>query len=399
MPGGLEHKLSTLTCAIHEAVCLDRILVLRKFALPPNQNFIHSQKSKGRLVDAIVSNTRATDSFKPINIDFENYINLAKTKIYRLEHDGTLLQIKKPLRYIAEQDFALNAYTDNVKSITTLDNFMDLYPTAGFTAVNDHILIAANNAAISAQQNNKYQVVLRRTNAFRYISTSHAQLAVILYPADEVERLTDIVLTAMGSSLKRVKNRYAFYNGKTTTEIQSNYRMEFSQKHPLYYACIHVRANDAFYYSRIRYGTDQRNLEHVVSQTVPRKSIIYIMSDINDPHYFDFLRKDYTLYQYFDFPELSALVANEDQQKIDNAMLYAVEKNILQYAHIRITRTRNDSKIFYINNSYRTPWRYRFISLYDYVTTDTLKRNISWYSGIPLLRVVKDALKRNPYNQ
>ena len=107
-PAGLDHKLSTLKCAIKEAVRLDRVLVLRKFAIWHYQNLVYSQ-----ITAADIKN-------KPVykNIKFERYINLAKTEIYKLGNNGDISRIEKPLRYISEEDFDLSAYTDNPEVYT-----------------------------------------------------------------------------------------------------------------------------------------------------------------------------------------------------------------------------------------------------------------------------------------
>ena len=58
---------------------------------------------------------------------------------------------------------------------------------------------------------------------------------------------TDIVLKSVGTCLNDVKKRYDFNCQSLVTEIKNNYRIEFSQKYSLYYACLHVRANDMLF--------------------------------------------------------------------------------------------------------------------------------------------------------
>ena len=170
----------------------------------------------------------------------------------------------------------------------------------------------------------------------------------------------------MSTSLDDVKKRFDFYHEATDAEIQNNYQAEFSKK-PLYYACLHVRANDALYYPHIRYAAAPYHLKHIVKRAVPKGSIIYAMTDISDPDYLDFLKKDYTVYQYLDFPELKALVSSEDDLEIDNTMLYSVEKNIMQYAYTKIVRSKRYPKLLYINSSFAVPLRYKFFCLYEYL--------------------------------
>ena len=90
------------------------------------------------------------------------------------------------------------------------------------------------------------------------------------------------------------------------------------------------------------------------------------MTDIKDPHYFDFLKKDYVVYQYFDFPELKALIFNEKVAEIDNAMLYSVEKNIMQYAHTKLLRAREHLTFIYTNSSHGPSWRYKIFDRFAF---------------------------------
>ena len=172
----------------------------------------------------------------------------------------------------------------------------------------------------------------------------------------------------MSTSLDDVKKRFNFYHEATATEIQNNYQAEFL-KTPLYYACLHVRANDALRYPHIKYASAPRHLKHIVKRAVPKGSIIYAMTDISDPGYFDFLKKDYTVYQYLDFAELKALVSGKDDLEIDNAMLYSVEKNIMQYAYTKIVRTKRQPKLLYINSSFAVPLRYSFLGLCECISS------------------------------
>ncbi len=328
-PAGLDHKLSTLKCAIKEAVRLDRVLVLRKFAIWHYQNLVHNQ-----IPTADIKNK---PEYK--DIKFERYINIEKTEIYELKDNGDIQRIEKPLRYMSEEDFDLSAYTNNPKAILKTSKFVGEDANHTPTPINEHILIMENNECITSQQNNRYEIIVRRTNSYIY-NDGADRLLVSLYPSDEVEYLTDIVLKSIGTNLDSVKKRFSFYHKAHLQKEQNNYKVEFSQEYPLYYASLHVRGNDSLKHISNQYGANQNNLRRILKNAVPKGSIIYLMSDIAEPHYFDFLNENYIVYRHFDFPELKALVGNEDKEEIDNAMLYSVEKNILQYSHIKIVRAR-----------------------------------------------------------
>ncbi len=383
LPAGLDHKLSTLKHAIKEAVKLDRVLVLRKFAISHHHNLVHIQ------FPAAIKNK---PEYK--NIKFERYINIAKTKIYELENNGSIRRTEKPLRYMSERDFDLSTYTDNPEAILKTAGFVDEFPNHAPTPINEHILIMENNERITLQQNNQYKIIVRRTNHYSYDDGAD-RLLVSLYPSDEVEHLTDRVLKSMGTSLDSVKKRFFFYHKAPLQKEQNNYKIKFSQEYPLYYACLHVRGNDALRLISVLYGADQNNLSRILKHAVPKGSIIYLMSDIAEPHYFDFLNEDYIVYRYFDFPELKALVINKDRKKIDNAMLYSVEKNILQYSHIKVVRARKYPKLLYTNSLHTIPWWFKFVGLYKYLTTDIVKRDYFPKPHLLLRHIIKQ-LRSNP---
>ena len=382
-PAGLDHKLSTLKCVIREAVRLDRVLVLRKFAIWHYQNLVHSQ----------FPTTDIKNKPEYNNIKFERYINIAKTQIYELGNNGDIQKIKKTLRYMSEEDFDLGAYTDNPEAILKTAGFVDEFPKHAPTPINEHILVMENNECVTSQQNNRYKIIIRRTNRYRYDDGTD-RLLVSFYPSSKVERLTDIALKSMGTNLDSVKKRLSFYHKAPLQKEQNNYKMKFSQEYPLYYSCLHVRGNDSLKHISNQYGANPNNLRRISKHAIPKGSIIYLMSDITEPHYFDFLNKNYTVYRYFDFPELKALVINKDKKEIDNAMLYSVEKNILQYAHIKIARARNCPKLLYTDSSHTIPWWFKLIGLYKYLTTDFIKRDY-FYKPNLLFRHIKRELKPN----
>ena len=97
------------------------------------------------------------------------------------------------------------------------------------------------------------------------------------------------------------------------------------------------------------------------------------MSDIRDPDYLDFLKKDYIAYQYNDFPELKALVSGDNGRQIDNAMLYSIEKNIFRYADVKFVRSNRAPELIYTNFSLRIPWTHRFFALYTFLKHRSFK--------------------------
>ncbi len=67
---------------------------------------------------------------------------------------------------------------------------------------------------------------------------------------------------------------------------------------------------------------------------------LYIMSNIAEPDYFNFLKHEYDIYRYTDFEELRERFVG--QEVIDHDLLYSVEKNIMTHALVKIFSKRKD---------------------------------------------------------
>ena len=268
------------------------------------------------------------------NLEFKRYINLDKTQIYRVGENGNVQQITNLFHYIDAENFDLNKYSE--KDILFIDRNRDIKP-------------------ITKEENNRYHVIIRKTTIYRYIH-QYLDISVSFYPSDEVERLTDVILKTIGTSLADVKKRALIHQGIDFSANQDTFQQR-TPKSPLYYAALHIRANDLCSYSRtfLLYWNRPRNIKRIVNKIIRKGSRIYIMSDIHDRYYFDFLKKDYVVYQYHDFPDLKALVTKNNGHEIDNAMLYSIEKNIFQYASVKIKRIQFAPKIFYIDSSFNVP--------------------------------------------
>ena len=300
---GLDHSLAVLKNAIKEAIYLNRTLVINKFSMSAKHNLEHHAE----------------------NLEYKRYINLDKTQAYKTEQDGSLFH------YIDAENFDLNKYSEK-----------------------DILLLDRNIRLITEEENNRYEVIIRRTTDASYCKRYY-DILVSFYPSDEVEHLTDAVLKSLGTNLTDAKKRSLVYQDVNFSDNRDIFYKKMLDN-PLYYAALHVRGNDAYQlWSDYRYWNTTRHLKHIIGTSLPKGCRIYIMSDIYDHHYFDFLKKDYTIYRYFDFPSLEALVSKNNNCEIDNAMLYSVEKNILQYAYIKIVRAKHSPQIVYINSSFNVP--------------------------------------------
>jgi hypothetical protein len=102
------------------------------------------------------------------------------------------------------------------------------------------------------------------------------------------------------------------------------------------YHAMHVRRGDKLTESRypnLDRDTRPEAIYKTVSGVLPRGSRIYILTDERTPNYFDVLGKEYEIFQYFDFPELTQLV---DGAHPDNFLLYEIEQLLFARAKTRI---------------------------------------------------------------
>ena len=313
----IDHALDRLRDAVREAIHLNRTLVIGTFSLAASGNLDqHREKIK-----------------------YDRFININKTQICKIE-SGNITQIEESFNYVNEEDFDLKTYP------------------------NDEVLIIENGKPVGIEQNNQYKLIIRKAitdkNAYNY-----RNILVRFSASGEVDRLTDIVLKAMGSGLEQVKKRFAIYRHDIVSANQ-----DFFQKvlpsHPAYYACVYIPSGEHLTPDEM-YATDISQIRKAINRLHIRGMATYIMSDIDDFAYFNSLKKRYRkLYRYSDFRELKALISGDNGQLIDNAMLYSVEKNILQYAAVKIIPFKDLSglPIIYTNASYKIPRRYRLSAWY-----------------------------------
>ena len=187
---GLDHTLAMLKSAIKEAVSLDRTLVINKFSIASRHNLGYQLK----------------------NLEFKRYIDLDKTQIYRVGENGNVQQITNLFHYIDAENFDLNKYSE--KDILFIDRNRDIKP-------------------ITKEENNRYHVIIRKTTIYRYIH-QYLDISVSFYPSDEVERLTDVILKTIGTSLADAKKRALIYEGIDFSANQDTFQQK-TPSSPLYY--------------------------------------------------------------------------------------------------------------------------------------------------------------------
>jgi hypothetical protein len=103
------------------------------------------------------------------------------------------------------------------------------------------------------------------------------------------------------------------------------------------YSAMHVRRGDMLAmvdkFPNLDQETQADKIKAIISRVLPTGSKIYILTNERDKAFFDPLKTDCEVLQYFDFPELIGLVECEQP---DNFLLFEIEKLIFENAKIKI---------------------------------------------------------------
>ena len=262
-------------------------------------------------------------SVRYIPFRWDSYIDLARTKIAEIRPDGTVKEVQSSLRWVYEKDFNFKMYGDEqIRNI----NLSQLYEQA---YVHTPILCAKGNVSIRS-----YYKILHQ---------------ITLFPSRKVDDLTDIVLARFGTNRKSSLYAQASLSSKTQPRP---YDFKFN-----YYICMHIRTRDIVLLDKSYYFAMQKEqINHIVKTVCKRhtrKIPVYIMSDL-EPDYFDFLKPEYNIYTYADFPKLKELFASK-YAPVDHNLLYAVEKNIMRHALVKIMPPDRNKLVFDASASYDIP--------------------------------------------
>ena len=314
----IDHALNILRDAIREAVYLDRTLVIGTLTIDAAGNLGHTLE----------------------NTSYNRYVDLDKTQICNIV-DGNITQTAPPFHYINAEDFDLKAYPD------------------------DAVLWMESNKAVTEKLNDQYKVIIRKIATDEY-NCNYSNILVRFFASDKVDKLSDIVLKTMGTNLETVKTCIKIHYGVDYAANSDVYQLR-APGHPAYYACLCLRYDNPAITSGKLYAMTVQQIENSFKRTqINKNRAVYIISDMDKSDHVDALKNRYTIYQYHDFPELKALISGENGREIDNAMLHSVEKNILQYAAIKIIPFEELSgfPIIYSNSSHAIPWRYKLLAWY-----------------------------------
>ena len=266
---------------------------------------------------------------------FEDYLDLSNSITYKFE-GGYHKAVASHLDWVKEEDLDLKS------------------------CFFDTVYFLSDEEIVSEEMNNHYDVLIRRDPSFNYAQT-HTRYKVdnisISFPySEQVNTLTDKVLDALGiSRVYAVAAQHYFLSRFNGADWCDGTTAGLIKPHTNYYACMHVRAavDDRDYEQPIfTFGSLELQTKTVLQKALAKGSKLYIMSDIHRPDFFDFLKSDYRIYRYHDFPDLKRLISGEDGGKIDNVMLYLVEKNIMKHATVKILPPHKAPMIYHLNTVY-----------------------------------------------
>ena len=278
---------------------------------------------------------------------FQNYVDLSKTQIFKLKPDKTVEQTVSFLQWVSEQDFDLQSFPEEQVGNVYLDEY------AHDRAIQ---VLLENESYTVLCIKFRYQKSLEVLTAANFLGDAKQfSYFTLLQPSRAVEQLTDIVLNRLGT------NRNDIIRLKKESMKQPRVARKFMPRvvklTDRFYACLHVsekhyNATQANYY----FASLRKQIQKAISATnLSSGAKLYIMSDIHDPKYFDFLKSDYQVYRYYDFPELQELVTGR-AGSVDNYMLYSVEKNIMSYALIQIVPPESNLLVLRLDASYHVPF-------------------------------------------
>lgn len=345
--GGLDSKIYDLDLLIKVSLSLRRIPIIKEAKTS--------------------SNHRLDDINQDVSIDWDRYINLSGAGILKTEFDGTIKELPDTLQYVYERDFDFNAYPENqIRYI----NGLQLYDEE-----NEHYPIIFMSRSPKSLERKRRSVRLPK---FLTIPLSHAlhtwrrkrvkkspsfgeglyfcprlnayfqsSFYIIIPPSSEVNELSDIVINYFGTSRENMK---LFSNILYELPRFRNFDVDRDFNNFHHYACMHVR----FGFSQSetdkmikRHEYLRQDIEKIVAKMYEvhsRNMPLYIMSNIVDADHFDFLKSKYNVYRYTDFKKLVKQVTR--QGIVDHNLLFAVERNILKHASVKILPHQRNRFVF-----------------------------------------------------
>jgi hypothetical protein len=86
-------------------------------------------------------------------------------------------------------------------------------------------------------------------------------------------------------------------------------------------------------YPDLDHDTQTDNIRATLAKTIPKGAKVYILTNERDRAFFNALKNDYEVLQFFDFPELKSLV---EGRQPDNFLLFEIEKLLFDNAQTKV---------------------------------------------------------------
>ena len=278
------------------------------------------------------------------SINWEQYIDLSKTRILKIESGG-IKELSDTLCYLCKQDFDFNSYPKSkiryINSHQLYDEENEQYPVICLSQSEDieKLQRIRSKPALSANDINRSNVPL---------------FLVIFSFSQEVNDLTDIVLDYFGTRRENMKLLSDIFSRSFRIEhLGKSSLMGISQS----YACINLRyeKNIGVPPRLINKYVARMKIQEVIRKVRKRrgkKLPFYIISDMANTRYFNFLSPKQNVYRYVDFKELKERFVQS--KIIDYNLLYLVEDNIMRHAVIKILPAEMNSF------SFEGAWNWRY---------------------------------------
>ena len=232
----------------------------------------------------------------------KDYLNLTKTKIYKVEINGMIKQQNFLLNWISEADAELQLSSQSSIPFIDIDQ---LY-----------------------RNNNGEHKALSLTSNKKNHMPSKSRYYVKTIPSDKVNRLTDEVLRHFKT------NRQSLFD--TQNLLYKSYKTDYLHWHHnlVPYACLNLYDKQSSIYA-----SKPKEILSIVDNifchaTYLNESFrnIYLISknrDLRFPRLYQCGQHELKIYTYHDFPELSALA-------LDKYLLYFIEKDLFDCAVVKI---------------------------------------------------------------
>ena len=308
---GVDNAFTMLNRILLEAQHLNRIPAIGEFAMSPTHNLGDNR----------------------FNWCFADYLDLSNGVTHQLGKEG-----HRPTAFgvdwIKEQELDLANYAF------------------------DQVYNLADDEVVNEEMNQRYDVLIRRDPTFKYVSACKEYKyddCFIDFPySEKINRLVDEVLDSLGISREAAMAAQHYFLNKINSSGW-DVRHDCIPLKKVYYACMHVRASIKdrdFGQPIFPFAAVKEQIKSVLEHSIAKGSRLYIMSDIHQADFFDFLKSDYQVYRYHDFPKLRKIVSGEDGSKIDNVMLYLIEKNIMKHATVKILPPHKGPMVYHLNTVY-----------------------------------------------